>query len=184
MYRGDARKGANLYTASIVALNADTGKMVWYFQCSPHDTHDWDATQVPVLFDATFNGQPRKLLAQASRNGIFFLLDRTTGQNLLSVPYIESANWFKGFDDKGQPIPNPDKEALEGRRAGLAEQRRRAELGAADVRSRNRVDVHECGAGLRDSSTSGTWTDRRSAAAGHTAHAVGGLTRRCARSIR
>jgi len=114
VYRGDARKGANLYTASIVALNADTGKMLWYFQCSPHDTHDWDATSVPVLFDAPFNGQTRKLLMQTSRNGIFFLLDRTTGQNLLSVPYIESANWFKGFDDKGQPILNPDKEALKG----------------------------------------------------------------------
>jgi acido-empty-quinoprotein group A len=114
VYRGDARKGANLYTASIVALNADTGKMAWYFQASPHDTHDWDATQVPILFDATFNGQRRKLLAQASRNGIFFLLDRATGQNLLSLPYIESANWYKGFDDRGQPIPNPEKEASTG----------------------------------------------------------------------
>ncbi len=107
---GDSRKGDNLWTASIVALNADTGKMVWYFQCSPHDTHDWDATQVPVLFDAAINGQPRKLLAQASRNGNFFLLDRTNGKNILSTPYAESANAFKGFAANGQPIPNPEKE--------------------------------------------------------------------------
>lgn len=108
---GDSRKGNNLWTASIVALNADTGKMVWYFQCSPHDTHDWDATQVPVLFEATIDGQPRKLIAQASRNGMFFVLDRVTGKNIVSAPFIESANWSKGFDAKGQPIPNPDKES-------------------------------------------------------------------------
>ena len=63
------RTGDNLYTGSIVALNADTGTMAWYFQASPHDTHDWDAAQTPVLIDGTVNGQPRKLLAQASRNG-------------------------------------------------------------------------------------------------------------------
>ena len=72
-------------TCSIVALNPDTGKMVWYFQASPHDTHDWDAVQMPVLFDAEFKGKRRKLLAQASRNGYFFVLDRTNGENLLSV---------------------------------------------------------------------------------------------------
>ena len=66
---GKARQGDNLFTESIVALNPDTGKMAWYFQPSPHDTHDWDATQAPVLFDGDINGQPRKLLAQASRNG-------------------------------------------------------------------------------------------------------------------
>ena len=114
VYRGDLREGANLYTASIVALNPDTGKMVWYFQCSPHDTHDWDATQVPVLFDGVIDGKPRKLLAQASRNGIFFVLDRVTGKAIVSKPYIESANWFKGFDDKGQPIPDPAKASQKG----------------------------------------------------------------------
>jgi glucose dehydrogenase len=88
--------------------------MLWYFQCSPHDTHDWDAAEVPVLIDGTINGQPRKLLAQANRNGIFFVLDRTNGKNIVSTPFIKSANWFKGFDDRGQPIPNPDKEALKG----------------------------------------------------------------------
>jgi alcohol dehydrogenase (cytochrome c) len=103
------RKGANLFTASIVAINPDTGKMQWYFQSSPHDTHDWDATQTAVLFDADFDGQPRKLLAQASRNGKFFVLDRTNGKALVSSEFMPT-NWSLGFDDKGQPIPNPAKE--------------------------------------------------------------------------
>ena len=103
------REGANLYTGSIVALNPDTGKMAWYFQSSPHDTHDWDSTQTPVLFDADFNGQRRKLLAQAARNGHFFLLDRTNGKALVSTEYVKT-NWSKGYDEKGQPIPNPAKD--------------------------------------------------------------------------
>ena len=107
---GDARKGANLWTASIVALNPDTGKMAWYFQASPHDTHDWDATQVPVLFDGVVDGKPRKLVAQASRNGMFFVLDRTNGQHILSAQYAKSPNWSKGFAASGEPIPNPEKE--------------------------------------------------------------------------
>ena len=102
------REGANLYTASIVALNADTGKMVWYFQSSPHDTHDWDATQTAVVFDGTINGQPRKLLAQASRNGQFFVIDRTNGKAIVSNEYIKT-NWMLDYDAKGQPIPNPEK---------------------------------------------------------------------------
>ena len=103
------RAGDNLFTASIVALNPDTGKMVWYFQSSPHDTHDWDSTQTPVLFDGEFNGQPRKLLAQAARNGHFFVLDRATGKALVSSEYVKT-NWSKGYDAKGQPIPNPAKD--------------------------------------------------------------------------
>ncbi|SPE32420.1 Pyrrolo-quinoline quinone [Candidatus Sulfopaludibacter sp. SbA6] len=102
------RAGANLFTASVVALNPDTGKMVWYFQTSPHDTHDWDATQVPVLIDGGINGQRRKLLAIAARNGYFFLLDRTNGKNLVTSEYIP-ANWAKGVDKNGVPIPDPAK---------------------------------------------------------------------------
>ena len=102
------REGANLYTASVVALDADTGKMAWYFQTSPHDTHDWDSTQPPVLFDGTFDGQPRKLLGIAARNGHFFVLDRTNGRALVSVEYVKT-NWALGYDDKGQPVPNPAK---------------------------------------------------------------------------
>jgi alcohol dehydrogenase (cytochrome c) len=99
------RAGANLFTASIVALNPDTGKMAWYFQSSPHDTHDWDSTQTPVLFEGEINGQPRKLLAQAARNGHFFVLDRATGKALVSSEYVKT-NWSSGYDKNGQPIPN------------------------------------------------------------------------------
>ena len=109
---GHGREGDNLYTCSIVALNVDTGKMVWYFQPSPHDTHDWDAAQTPVLFDGEFKGKPRKMLAQANRNGYFFLLDRAKGEHLLTAPMIESMNWSKGIAPNGQPIPDPAKEAI------------------------------------------------------------------------
>jgi acido-empty-quinoprotein group A len=106
---GQGRAGSNLWTCSIVALNADTGKLVWYFQGSPHDTHDWDNTETPVLFDAEVDGKPRKLLAQAARNGYFFVLDRTNGANLVSKPFVD-LNWSKGIDAKGQPIPDPQRE--------------------------------------------------------------------------
>jgi alcohol dehydrogenase (cytochrome c) len=98
-----------LWTCSIVALNLDTGKLVWGYQVSPHDTHDWDATQTPILFDGEFKGKRRKLLAQASRNGFFFVLDRSNGEHLLTAPFINS-NWTLGINAKGQPIPNPKKE--------------------------------------------------------------------------
>ncbi len=106
---GKTRPGDNLYTCSIVALNPDTGKLAWAFQVSPHDTHDWDAVETPVLVDADFGGQPRKMLMQTSRNGYFFVLDRTNGKNLLTVPY-GPVNWSIGVDKEGRPIPNPAKE--------------------------------------------------------------------------
>lgn len=106
---GKARPGDNLFTESVVALNLDTGKLAWHFQSSPHDTHDWDAVQTPVLIDGEVNGQKRKLIAQASRNGYFFLLDRATGKNIYSKEFVKT-NWAKGIDAKGQPIPNPAKE--------------------------------------------------------------------------
>jgi alcohol dehydrogenase (cytochrome c) len=106
---GTVRPGDNLYTCSIVAINPDTGKLAWAFQPSPHDTHDWDAVEIPVIADATFAGQPRKLLMQASRNGYFFVLDRTTGKNLLTTNF-GIVNWTLGVDKEGRPIPNPAKE--------------------------------------------------------------------------
>src|SRR3989442_6263966 len=102
------RAGDNLFTASIVALNPDTGKMAWYFQSSPHDTHDWDSTQTAVVFDGEVNGQKRQLIAQAARNGHFFVLDRTNGKPLASTEFVKT-NWAKGYDAKGQPIPNAAK---------------------------------------------------------------------------
>lgn len=105
---GGGRAGDNLYTCSILALNPDTGTIAWYFQESPHDTHDWDAVETPVLFEAKFHGTSRKLLAQASRNGYFFVLDRVTGQNLLTVPFV-AANWATRIGAKGALVPDPAK---------------------------------------------------------------------------
>jgi alcohol dehydrogenase (cytochrome c) len=106
---GTPRPGDDLYTCSIVALNPDDGKLAWAFQPSPHDTHDWDAVETPVLVDADFHGQPKKMLMQTSRNGYFFVLDRTNGKSLLTVPY-GPVNWTLGVDEDGRPIPNPEKE--------------------------------------------------------------------------
>ena len=103
------RPGDDLYTCTIVALNPETGKLVWDFQASPHDTHDWDAVETPVLVDGDFHGQPRKMLMQTSRNGYFFVLDRTNGKNLLTSTF-GPVNWSLGVDKQGRPIPNPKKE--------------------------------------------------------------------------
>jgi len=105
---GEGRPGDNLYTCAIVALDPDTGKLKWYFQPSPHDVHDWDAVETPVVFDANFGGVKRKLLAQASRNGYFFVLDRATGKSLLTSPFVES-NWASGVDPLGRPKARLDK---------------------------------------------------------------------------
>lgn len=106
---GSTRPGDDLYTCSIVALNPDTGKLAWAFQVSPHDTHDWDAVETPVLVDGDFHGKPHKMLMQTSRNGYFFVLDRTNGKSLLTAPY-GPVNWSLGIDKQGRPIPNPEKE--------------------------------------------------------------------------
>jgi alcohol dehydrogenase (cytochrome c) len=106
---GKTRPGDDTWTCSIVALDPETGKLAWGFSASPHDTHDWDAVETPVLVDADFHGQPRKMLMQSSRNGYFFVLDRTNGKSLLTVPFGPT-NWALGIDKEGRPIPNPDKE--------------------------------------------------------------------------
>jgi len=112
---GPVRPGDNRWTCSIVAINPDSGTLAWGFQASPHDTHDWDAAEVPVLVDATFAGQPRKLLLQASRNGYYFVLDRATGKNLLTTPFA-TVNWSREIDKDGRPVPDPAKEpARDGR---------------------------------------------------------------------
>ncbi|HEV2196024.1 MAG TPA: acido-empty-quinoprotein group A [Candidatus Acidoferrum sp.] len=109
------RPGDNPWTCSIVAINPDTGKLAWGFQASPHDTHDWDAVEVPVLVDGKFKGAPRKMLMQASRNGYFFVLDRTNGKSLLATTFA-AVNWSAGVDKEGRPIPNPAKDpARDGR---------------------------------------------------------------------
>jgi alcohol dehydrogenase (cytochrome c) len=102
--------GDHLYTSSLVAVNVDTGKMAWAYQTSPRDTHDWDSAQTPILFDGDFNGRPRKLIMTAARNGYFFVLDRLTGEHLLTTPFAEVINWSKGLNPKGQPIPDAKKD--------------------------------------------------------------------------
>ena len=108
-YNGDFRAGDNLYSCSVLALDPDTGKLKWHFQFTPHDTHDWDASQIPVLLDAPFRGAQRKLMAWAARNGFYYLLDRDSGEFLLAKSFVRQT-WAKGFDDKGRPevIPGND----------------------------------------------------------------------------
>ena len=102
-WNGDVRPGDNLYSCSLVALDADSGKLRWYFQFTPHDTHDWDATHVPVLFDAEVAGAKRKLIAVANRNAFYYVLDRVTGEFLTGRPYAKQS-WAKGLDAKGRPV--------------------------------------------------------------------------------
>src|SRR5205085_12361224 len=105
-YNGEDRLGDNLYTDSVVALEAKTGKMRWHFQFTPHDVHDWDAQEPPVLVDANWQGQPRKLLLQANRNGFFYVFDRVNGQLLLAKPFLKKLNWASGIGKDGRPILN------------------------------------------------------------------------------
>jgi alcohol dehydrogenase (cytochrome c) len=110
-YTGVGRKGDNLFTCSLIAVDVTTGKMKWYFQTSPHDTHDWDSAQTPILIDATIDGRPRKLVSTAARNGYFFTVDRVTGEHVVTTKYGETTNWAKGIRENGSPDPNPEKEA-------------------------------------------------------------------------
>jgi alcohol dehydrogenase (cytochrome c) len=117
-YNGDERKGDNLYSSSVLALERATGKLRWYFQFTPHDLHDWDAAQTPMLIDATFRGAPRKLLAQANRNGFFYLLDRLTGEFLLGQPFVKKLTWASGIAPDGRPRLLPGAEpTVQGTRA-------------------------------------------------------------------
>ena len=102
-YNGDERKGDNLYSDSALALEPETGKLRWHYQFTPHDLHDWDAQQTPMLIDAEFKGRRRQLLAQANRNGFFYVLDRMTGELLLAKPFIEQLTWASGIGTDGRP---------------------------------------------------------------------------------
>lgn len=101
---GDSRPGDDLYTACVLALNADTGELKWYFQFTPHDLYDYDATETPVLIDAQENGVPKHLLIQANRNGYFYVLDRTNGKFLRATPFVQKLNWAKSIDTSGRPV--------------------------------------------------------------------------------
>ncbi len=100
------RQGDNLYASSVVALDADTGKLKWHFQFTPGDEYDFDSTQVPVLADAMWSGKMRKLMMWANRNGFFYVLDRANGEFLAGHPFVK-VTWASGLDDKGRPVQTP-----------------------------------------------------------------------------
>ena len=103
---GDVRKGDNLFSCSVVALDADTGKRKWHYQFTPNDTHDWDSTEDMVLVDRVYQGKMRKLLLHADRNGVFYALDRTDGKFLFAAPYVHTT-WVKEWDANGRPVTMP-----------------------------------------------------------------------------
>ena len=98
----EVRSGDNLFSSSVVALDPNTGKRKWHYQFTPRDSHDWDANQDVVLVDRVWKGQPKKLLLQANRNGMFYALDRTNGTFLMGKPFVKQT-WNSGFDENGRP---------------------------------------------------------------------------------
>jgi alcohol dehydrogenase (cytochrome c) len=114
-FNGDNRKGDNLYTCSILALDVTTGRLKWHFQATPHDEWDWDAVQPVVLVDTNWQGQPRKLLLQANRNGFLYVLDRTNGRLMSASPLVKKLTWAKEIGSEGRPVENPNQRpTLEG----------------------------------------------------------------------
>ena len=105
-WNGDVRMGDNLYSDSVLALNGDSGELDWYFQFTPHDVHDWDAIQIPILADLEFDGEMRKVMMWANRNAFYYTLDRETGEFLLGKPYARQT-WAEGLDENGRPIRVP-----------------------------------------------------------------------------
>ena len=106
-YNGAERQGDNLYSSSVVALDPDTGRLTWHYQFTPHDLHDWDATETPVLVDVAFHGAPRKLMLHGKRNGFFYVLDRLTGKVLVAEPFVKNVTWASGIGPDGRPILLP-----------------------------------------------------------------------------
>ena len=114
-FTGEGRPGDNLFTDSVVALHASSGKLAWYFQFTPHDEHDWDSTQTPILADLFIDGSERKVICWPNRNGFYYVLDRVTGQFLLGTPFVE-INWAQGLTSQGRPIPADANTVTEGGR--------------------------------------------------------------------
>ena len=113
-YNGDDRQGDNLYANCILALDRKTGHLTWYYQFTPHDLWDWDATQTSVLVDADWQGRPRKLMLHASRNGFFYVFDRTNGALLLAKPFVRNLTWASGIGADGRPVRLPGQEPSAG----------------------------------------------------------------------
>jgi alcohol dehydrogenase (cytochrome c) len=114
-FSGDGRPGDNLFTNSVVALNASSGKLAWHFQFTPHDEHDWDSAQTPILTDALINGRERKVVSWPNRNGFYYVLDRVSGEFLSGVPFVEQ-NWAEGLSATGRPILSKESETAQGGR--------------------------------------------------------------------
>jgi alcohol dehydrogenase (cytochrome c) len=112
-YNGDARPGDNLYTDCILALDRKTGKLKWYYQFTPHDLWDWDSSETSVLVDAPWQGQTRKLMLHADRNGFFYVLDRTDGKLLLAKQFLKNLTWASGIGADGRPVKLPNQEPTE-----------------------------------------------------------------------
>jgi alcohol dehydrogenase (cytochrome c) len=110
-WNAEQRPGDNLYSDSVIALDADTGELKWYFQFTPNDAYDYDSVQVPVLADIEWQGQARKVMMWANRNGYFYVLDRTDGEFLVGKPYVR-VNWSSGLDEDGRPIPTPQPDGM------------------------------------------------------------------------
>ena len=115
-FEGSVRPGDDLYTDCVLAVDPDTGKLKWYFQFTPHDLFDYDAVETPILIDAPYKGEKRKLLVQANRNGYLYILDRTNGKFLSAVPFVEKLTWAKGIDAQGRPVRTDLKPTPEGTR--------------------------------------------------------------------
>lgn len=115
-FEGSVRPGDDLYTDCVLALDPDTGTLKWFFQFTPHDVFDFDATETPILIDAVYKGERRKLLVQANRNGFLYVLDRTDGKFLHAVPFVDKLNWATGIDAQGRPVRTDLKPTPEGTR--------------------------------------------------------------------
>ena len=115
-YDGSVRPGDDLYTSSLLAIDPDTGKLKWHFQFTPHDLYDYDAVETPVLVDSEYQGQPRKLIVEANRNGYVYVLDRSNGKFLSATQFVKQLNWAKEIDANGRPMTTDMQPTAEGTR--------------------------------------------------------------------
>ena len=136
-YTAGRGEGDNLFTCSLIAVNVDTGKMAWYFQTSPHDMHDWDSAQTPILIDAVIKGKPRKLVSTAARNGYFFTLDRVTGEHIVTTQVRHGDQLGEERRQEGLAAARPGEGSDGSGRARLADLGRHDQLGAAGLFARH-----------------------------------------------
>ena len=141
-WNGEVRPGDNLYSDSVLALDGDTGEMSWYFQFTPHDIHDWDAIQIPVLADIELDGEPRQAMLWANRNGFYYTLDRATGEFLLGEAFAHQT-WAEGLDSNGRPIRRPNTSAQPHRHPRRPHRGRRHQLVVARLQPAHRPALRQ-----------------------------------------